>query len=359
MADPTEPTGGEPEPTLDDFPETPNGEPTQSVDVELDPADIPDGAEAAPAPEVASAAGQPKKPKLSREEKRIETLTQRNRESETVAERLSRENDELKRGIETERQKGQQAHNAALVNFEQRVDLGIDSAKAALREAVSSGDVEAQIDATQRLGSLNVEKSRLDAWKASHPQGQPQQQQPQPQQPAQQPQQQRQQLTPEVRAFVSDNSWFNPQADDFNQSMHQVAVAEATKLEHRYRRQGNEDQIGSKAYFDAVLNAVRDEFPEEFDDDDDPVPAAQPNGGVPQMTRPNGSIATAARGAGGAPGGNGAASSNKVTLSKEERGMARQLAASGALNKPNGQRPTDAEAERIYAIQKVRTAVPS
>jgi len=96
---------------------------------------------------------------------------------------------------------------------------------------------------------------------------------------------------------------------------------------------------------------------EEFDDDD--VPVAQPNGGVPQMTRPNGSIAPAARGAGGAPGGNGAASSNKVTLSKEERGMARQLGASGALNKPNGQRPTDAEAERMYAIQKVRTAPAS
>jgi hypothetical protein len=153
--------------------------------------------------------------------------------------------------------------------------------------------------------------------------------------------QQQQQVTlePRTRDWIEKNPWFQPQSPDFDAEMHEEATMYARRIERRFKAEGRADEIGSASYFKEIDKHMRAEFADVLPDTSTPKKA------TPKMKRDN-SVAPVARSGGSdTP----AKRTAKVTLSPAERQFARNMAASGAYKKPNGQRMTDAEAERYHA----------
>ena len=146
-------------------------------------------------------------------------------------------------------------------------------------------------------------------------------------------------LEPRTRDWIEKNAWFQPQSPDFDPEMHEEATIYARRVERRYKADGRADEIGSSAYFKEIDKHMRAEFPDAFDDKPAPKKA------TPKMKRDTTVAPVARSGGGDAP----AKRTAKVTLSPAERQFARNMAASGAYKKPNGQRMTDAEAEKYHA----------
>lgn len=113
----------------------------------------------------------------------------------------------------------------------------------------------------------------------------------------------------------------------------------ARRIERRFKADGRADEIGSASYFKEIDKHMRAEFADAIPD------RSAPKKGTPKMKRDN-SVAPVVR-----SGGNDSPTKRtaKVSLSPAERQFARNMAASGAYKKPNGQRMTDAEAERYHA----------
>jgi hypothetical protein len=303
------------------------------------------------------------KPK-KRADNRVAVATQRAIQAETTAERLTRENEELKRRMAAETQQRQQVDQAALVQYGRAVSAEYEAAKRDFAEAQASGDPERIAEATGKLAAKASEREQWDNWKAANPhafadkaaaQAQPQQKPAPQQQPQQKPAQQQAQagadLDPVVAGWIQANSWFNPEHADFDQEMHGEAVAEGRRLERRYRREGKEDQIGSPEYFGAIEDYMRREFPDAFEGDAPAAPAkkAAPTKAAPVMSRGPGTVATVAR---SAPNG-GSGSPTRIELSGEERKLAWNLAETGAMTQ-NGKKITDRRiAEQVFARQKL------
>lgn len=324
--------------------------PIDPVDIDLGEEDGVPAAEPAGEPVAAAepAAAEPEpKPKIPRKDASIPKLRQRaqaaeaaRQESESNAERLKRENEELRTQMA-------QADRAALTHYKSNVEKEVDIAKRDLTEAISAGDPEKQAQAQSQLAEASAKKVHLDQWEAANPP----KQEPKPataaapKAPDRQPAPQA--LDPETEAFVASNSWFQQDHDDFDEDMTQFAVAHARVLETRLIRQGKQADIGGKAYFDQILAATQDEFPDRFEAE--PAPVTPPARGLPAMTRGNGTVVPAARTPPGAP-----TNPNRVTLSADERRIAHQMADHGATLNADGSRMSHAQAEKAYAIQKVK-----
>jgi hypothetical protein len=121
--------------------------------------------------------------------------------------------------------------------------------------------------------------------------------------------------------------------------MHEEATQYARRIERRFKAEGRADEIGSASYFKEIDKHMRAEFADAIPD------RSAPKKGTPKMKRDN-SVAPVGR-----SGGSGSPTKRtaKVVLSAADRQFARNMAASGAYKKPNGQRMTDAEAERYHA----------
>ena len=91
--------------------------------------------------------------------------------------------------------------------FESRVTTSLAAAKLALKNAIESQDVEAQISAQEQLATLSVENARLNALKVAEEDVAPRQREVNinPQRQQQQPQQQ---SDPRAEDWASKNSWF-------------------------------------------------------------------------------------------------------------------------------------------------------
>jgi hypothetical protein len=163
------------------------------------------------------------------------------------------------------------------------------------------------------------------------------QRQPEPQ--PQPPSQQQVTLEPRTRDWIEKNPWFQPQSPDFDPEMHEEATQYARRIERRFKAEGRADEIGSASYFKEIDKHMRAEFADAIPD------RSAPKKATPKMKRDN-SVAPVARSGGSdTP----AKRTAKVVLSAADRQFARNMAASGAYKKPNGQRMTDAEAERYHA----------
>lgn len=331
-------------PTVDDT------EVTDSIEI-----DVSDAGEGDDKDKGAEGGGE--KPKAAKKpdgrlQRRINVFSARAHEAETTAERLRRENEELRAQLTETSKKAESADRAALVNYEESVTAKLAAAKRELVDAQATGDAQKIADATADVGKWSAEAGRLENWKRNQPaadegdadEGDPE---PRPQPRTQTPQQPR--LSPEAQQFIADNPWFSPGTKDkpnpdFDMDMHQFARAHGAVLEQRYRRQG---KAIDQAYWDQLAADVKAEF--GYDDEGDPDPAPTPRRGVPKM---GGDAAiTPARGTNGAPASNGAnGSSTKITLTAEQRQFARNMVDQGVYKDPKtGEALTYEQAERRYA----------
>ena len=186
-------------------------------------------------------------------QKRIAKLTRKMREAErqkeeavAYAQSIQNKNLEMEGRIS-------KIDNSYVSEFESRVKTGLAAAKLALKNAIESQDVEAQIAAQQQLASLTMDEARVNSIKVANEQ-RPKQQQREvnitPQQRAPQ-----QQSDPRAEDWASKNSWFgNDSAMTYTAfDIHKTLV----------EKEGFDPQ--SNDYYAEVDKRIRLEFPHKFD----------------------------------------------------------------------------------------------
>jgi hypothetical protein len=187
-------------------------------------------------------------------QKRIAKLTRKMREAErqkeeavAYAQSIQNKNLEMEGRIS-------KIDNSYVSEFESRVKTGLAAAKLALKNAIESQDVEAQIAAQQQLAALTMDEARVNSIKVAN------ENKPQPQQREVNinPQQQRapqQQSDPRAEDWASKNSWFgNDSAMTYTAfDIHKTLV----------EKEGFDPQ--SNDYYAEVDKRIRLEFPHKFD----------------------------------------------------------------------------------------------
>ena len=188
-------------------------------------------------------------------QKRIAKLTRKMREAErqkeealAYAQSVKSENDAMAGRLS-------RIDSSYVSEFENRVKTSMAAAKLALKNAIESKDVEAQIAAQQQLAALTMDEARLNSVKAAN-ENQPK---PEEKQVNINPQQQyvapQQQADPKAEDWASKNTWFgNDSAMTYTAfDIHKTLV----------EREGYDPK--SDEYYAEVDKRIRLEFPHKFD----------------------------------------------------------------------------------------------
>jgi len=273
---------------------------------------------------------------------RISQLTAQRKEAEERAAYWENEAKKYYTSTQSLHQKNQQTERQSMQLWAEGLKAKQAGARQAMIEAKNSGDATAEAKAIEDLATFTSDLRTAETYLQRNPQQAPQQaQQPQQRQP-QQPGQQAAQFTPEVQAWMKENSWYNQGSSDFDADMSQFAHATALQVENRLRRQGRSGEIGKASYLAEIDQAVRKEFPDMFEDD----PGTQRQPLRMQANGPNAAV-----------GHNGVAQNGirrsgsqiSVPLSAEEREYARNMQKKHESGPKAGQAWTDAEKEQHYA----------
>ena len=192
--------------------------------------------------------------------KRIDRLTYKIRESErrekealSFAEQIKKERDDLQT-------KFTKLDDGYVNEFSGRVKSELESAKVALKQAVSAGDVDAQVNANQALARLAIEQERINATeeqrklyeKSQENAGQV------VQQPVQSNVQQPQAAPPDPKAeaWAEKNEWFGK---DEVMTYASFGIHKKLVEEEGYNPSSDE-------YYEEINRRLRNEFPQKFND---------------------------------------------------------------------------------------------
>ena len=188
-------------------------------------------------------------------QKRIAKLTRKMREAErqkeealAYAQSVKNTNDEMEGRLS-------KIDSSYVSEFENRVKTSMAAAKLALKNAIESQDVEAQISAQQQLAAITMDEARLNSIKAANenkPKAAEKQVNINPQQQYVAPQQQ---ADPKAEEWASKNTWFgNDSAMTYTAfDIHKTLV----------EREGYDPK--SDEYYAEVDKRIRLEFPHKFD----------------------------------------------------------------------------------------------
>jgi hypothetical protein len=271
------------------------------------------------------------RPRKRDAERRISELSRRAQEAEQRAQ-------EIEARLQQESALRQQSDLAMMTHYEQRLRGDANVVLGQIEEAISMGDGRKQAELQAQFNQLQNDLSGIDAWrKDAEAKMAEAQRAPEPKPQTQQ--QQQVTLEPRTRDWIEKNPWFQPQSEDFDAEMHEEATMFARRLERRFKADGRADEIGSSSYFKEIDKHMRAEFADAIPD------RSAPKKATPKMKRENTVAPVVRSGGSDSP----TKRTAKVSLSPAERQFARNMAASGAYKKPNGQRMSDAEAERYHA----------
>jgi len=187
-------------------------------------------------------------------QKRIAKLTRKMREAErqkeeavAYAQSIQNKNLEMEGRIS-------KIDNSYVSEFESRVKTGLAAAKLALKNAIESQDVEAQIAAQQQLAALTMDEARGNSIKVAN-ENKPKAQEREVNITPQQQRAPQQQSDPRAEDWASRNSWFgNDSAMTYTAfDIHKTLV----------EKEGFDPQ--SNEYYTEVDKRIRLEFPHKFD----------------------------------------------------------------------------------------------
>jgi hypothetical protein len=191
-------------------------------------------------------------------QKRIAKLTRKMREAErqkeeavAYAQSIKNKNDEMEGRIS-------KMDTSYVSEFESRVKTGLAAAKLALKNAIESQDVEAQIAAQQQLAALTMDEARVNSLKVAN-ENKPKASEREVNINPQQQRMPQQQSDPRAEDWASRNSWFgNDSAMTYTAfDIHKTLV----------EKEGFDPQ--SNEYYAEVDKRIRLEFPHKFDKVDD------------------------------------------------------------------------------------------
>ena len=209
-------------------------------------------------------------------QKRIAKLTRKMREAERQREeavQYAQSVTQQKNQAETRLSKLDKSY---VSEFENRVTTSMAAAKLALKNAIESQDVEAQISAQEQLANLSVENARMNALKAREvPQPQEKEVRVNPQQqhvPANLP------SDPKAEDWAAKNNWFG---NDTAMTYTAFDIHKKLVEEEGYDPKSDE-------YYTEVDSRIRLEFPHKFD---------KIEGTTTERVRPTQAVASAKRSA--------------------------------------------------------------
>ena len=184
-------------------------------------------------------------------QKRIAKLTRKMREAERQREEAVSYAQSIKQQKDAAENRLSKLDKSYVSEFENRVTTSMAAAKLALKNAIESQDVEAQIAAQEQLANLTVESARVNALKAVDRE-----------QPSKEkevnitPQQQQTPTTdPKAEEWASRNGWFgNDSAMTYTAfDIHKTLV----------EKEGYDPKTDE--YYEEVDKRIRLEFPHKFD----------------------------------------------------------------------------------------------
>lgn len=269
------------------------------------------------------------RPRKRDAERRISELSRRAQEAEQRAQAIEAK-------LREESALRQQSDLAMMTHYEQRLRGDANVVLGQIEEAISMGDARKQAELQSQFNQLQNDLSGIDAWRKDA-EAKMAEAEKAPVQPK--PQQRQVTLEPRTREWIEKNTWFQPQSSDFDAEMHEEATIFARRLERRFKADGRADEIGSSSYFKEIDKHMRAEFADAIPD------RSAPKKATPKMKRESTVAPVARSGGSDSP----TKRTAKIVMSAADRQFARNMAASGAYKKPNGQRMTDAEAERYHA----------
>ena len=265
--------------------------PEQSLEEEIEVEQVQEASEAEQPEQPEKKAEDPKKELNEYSDgvqKRIAKLTRKMRE----AERQKEEAIQYAKNMQEQATKFKQGYDTLGSNYttelEAKVTQGMAAAKAKLKAAIESQDVDGQIEAQRTISQMSMEEARLAQIKQYQEQ---KANQPQPQQP-QQPQQNyaqmaqgmptqndiyqaAQQIDPKAQSWAEKNKWFGT-----DNAMTYTAFDIHREL---VENEGYDPQ--SEDYYSEVDKRIRVAFPHKFDKTED-TPVEAPAQTVASAKRP-------------------------------------------------------------------------
>ena len=182
--------------------------------------------------------------KLAHDERREkENALREQQEAISFAQRVMEENKRLKSNLNN-------SEKNVLATVQRAVEMEMDAAKKAYREAYDSGDTDKVMEAQERLtqATLKVEKVKNFRPQPLQEQETPVQMQPQPVQQVR--------PDPSAQAWQSENPWFGE-----DEEMTSLALG----LHERLKREGV--AVSSQEYYRRIDATIRKRFPEKFEEE--------------------------------------------------------------------------------------------
>jgi hypothetical protein len=191
--------------------------------------------------------------------KRIKELTQQKYNAQREKEETARERDEavqLAKSLLAEKnyleQRFSQGEEMFIGQAKEKVDLSIDQAKRAYKDAYEAGDGDKMADAQEALARAAVEKERVTSWRPTKPkQTQENTLQNQPASVYNQPQ--RAAPDPEAVEWAKKNTWFGNEDE---------MTAMAYGVHDRLMKEGITPASDPDKYYSTIEKRVREKFPE-------------------------------------------------------------------------------------------------
>jgi hypothetical protein len=182
--------------------------------------------------------------KLAHDERREKEQAYREQqEAISFAQRVMEENKRLKSNLNN-------SEKNVLATVQRAVEMEMDAAKKAYREAYDSGDTDKVMEAQERLtqATLKVEKVKNFRPQPLQEQETPVQMQPQPVQQVR--------PDPSAQAWQTENPWFGE-----DEEMTSLALG----LHERLKREGV--AVSSQEYYRRIDATIRKRFPEKFEEE--------------------------------------------------------------------------------------------
>ena len=208
-------------------------------------------------------------------QKRIAKLTRKMREAERQREEAVQYAQSITQQKNQAEQRLSKLDKSYVSEFESRVTTSLAAAKLALKNAIESKDVEAQIAAQEQLANLSVESARINALKAQEVTT------PQEKQVNVTPQQNNipnnLPSDPKAEEWAANNSWFG---NDTAMTYTAFDIHKKLVEEEGYDPKSDE-------YYTEVDSRIRVEFPHKFDKvEDNTTKRAKPAQNVASANRP-------------------------------------------------------------------------
>jgi hypothetical protein len=170
-------------------------------------------------------------------------------ENEARAAQLAQENEDLRYRLSLKEQIAQS-------HIEHSLKVKAAAAEQELRRAKDAGDTDSEIEYTKLLNNFNTELLLQKNQEQQRPAQQQYNYNPAPQYYEPEPEY----VNPNYEAWVSENSWADPNSDDFDPELTQEAEMAANALNKQLKLSGMSELVGTPEYYSEISNYISQSY---------------------------------------------------------------------------------------------------